>query len=47
MKKPKNYKEALDQIRKLKEEQMLSFVAGVAIGALGLLLYITYNGNRL
>lgn len=47
MKKPKNYKEALDQIRKLKGEQMLSFVGGVAIGALGLLLYITYNGNRL
>lgn len=47
MKRPENYKEALDQIRKLKGEQLLSFIAGIAIGALGLLLYITYNGNRL
>lgn len=43
MKQPKDYNEALKQIRKLKTEQLLIFIIGILVGAFALL--VALNGG--
>lgn len=43
MKQPKDYNEALKQIRRLKAEQLLIFIAGILVGVFALLM--TLNGG--